>query len=103
MKIKKDQFSEHQYEIVLTIDFAGITDEQMAEWAFADRKIALARRIRSNWNDADLENWESNGLTIMATELLERAQVDPVASLKRQLAEGKITQEELLERLGLKV
>ena len=101
MRIKEDQDATEQLEITLTVDFAGATPQQMAEWAFANRKIAFANMLRQNWDDNAMTKAVDTGMTVLAVNA--SAKVETPAQTKAKVAAmletGQLTKADLLAML----
>lgn len=97
MRIRRDSEAEEVFEINLTVDFSSATPAQLAEWAFANRKIAVQNVLRANWSPEAIAEHVANGLTVMAVDASKKPQskAELVATIKAMLASGTISKEDL--------
>jgi len=98
MKIKENQESGEQFTINLTVDFAGASPTQMAEWAFANRKIAFANMLRENWSESTILGMVENGYTVLAVDASKkmRSKEQILAEVQALIDAGLIKKEDLL-------
>lgn len=96
--IRQFKDSEEVYTIKVTIDFSDATPENLAEWAFSNRWIATQNALRQNWSEEAMRRYEREGLKVVATAPTVK---DPMAQIKKGLADGKYTKDQLREMLGL--
>jgi len=96
--IRQFKDSEEVFTIKVTIDFTEATPENLAEWAFSNRWIAVQNSLRQNWSDETMRQYEQDGLSVKATSPTVK---DPMAAIRKGLETGKYTKEQLREMLGL--
>ena len=98
--IRQFKDSDEVFTIKVTVDFSDATEDNIYEWAFANRWIAIQNSLRSNWNDKTMRKYEEEGLEVVATAPTVK---DPIGAIKKGLAEGKYSEaqkEELRRLLG---
>ena len=98
MKIKENQESGEQFTINLTVDFAGASPTQMAEWAFANRKIAFANMLRENWSQETIDSMVEKGHTVLAVDASKKmvSKEQMLAQVQALIDAGLISKEDLL-------
>ena len=98
MRIKENQESGDQVQIKLTVDFSGATPQQMAEWAYANRKIAFANMLRENWSQSTIDQMVENGHTVLATDASKKmvSKEQMLAQVQALIDAGLIKKDDLL-------
>ena len=84
MRLRKSKDQETPWEINLTVDFNGVSNGQLLEWAFKDRKIAYQKVLRDLPNEA-LDRMVLEGVTVHADDCSKKPQTieEAVADVKR--------------------
>ena len=97
MRIKENENGE-QVKINLTVDFAGASPTQMAEWAFANRKIAFANMLRENWSQETIDSMVEKGHTVLAVDASKKmvSKEQMLAQVQALIDAGLISKDDLL-------
>ena len=98
MRIKMNEDAEVQHKVKLTVNFSGATEAQLAEWAFANRKIAFANKLRENWSESTILGMVENGYTVLAVDASKkmRSKEQILAEVQALIDAGLIKKEDLL-------
>ena len=97
MRIKERQGAE-QYEIKLTVDFSGATQDQISDWAGGNRKIAYANMLRENWSESTILDMVENGVTVLAVDASKKlvSKEQMLAQVQALIDAGLISKADLL-------